>query len=205
MLIRHWFIICLIPLLTACPLSSKYRAQVEVKSRHQTFDLQKISEAKIAIMPIRDFSDHFGAVFSATLMNSFVGELKQKFPKLELTQSEAIAKLLDKTGKKEDYNLFVDKCITDNKYCIEENELLRLFKDSGINYAVSITIGTLTVPGPVGIVVYYLSVTVYDIDLGGQVVYNAFSEDEIYLTEEDTTKLLMGLMRDISREVVAKM
>ncbi len=196
-------LICLIPL--ACASFSQYQPQVVVKTRRQTFDLAQVGKAKIAILPLRDFSDHFGYGYSATAMDAFIEALRQKFPELKLAEPRATAKLAKSVGKGEDYKLFVNKCTTDNKYCVEQDRLLKIFKDSGVNYVVNLTIGTLNVPGPVSIMVYYLSAVIYDIDLGGEVVYHAFSQGEIYLTEEDTHQLLIRVMQEISREMVAKM
>ncbi len=197
-------LLCLISLVNACASVPTHKPQVEIKTRHQTFDLTQAGKAKIAILPMRDFSEHFGFAYSAIAMDTFIKEIKKKFPELELVDPKDTANLAKDIGKGEDYKLFVDKCISDNKYCIEQNRLLKIFKDSGVNYVVSMTIGTLNVPGPVSIMVYYLSTTIYDIDLGGEVVYNAFSQGEIYLSEEDTNQLLKDVMQEISRVVVAR-
>jgi hypothetical protein len=204
---RVGVLVCLIGLIGGCSTLGPQRPlpQVEIKSRHETFDLSKAGKAKIAILPLRDFSDHFGFAYSTTAMNTFTEEFRKKFPELELADSNEAAKLAKSVGKGADYKLFVDKCINDNKYCVEKNELLNIFKDSGVNYVVSMTVGTLNVPGPVSMMVYYLSTVIYDIDLGGEVVYNAFSQNEIYLSEEDTNQLLINTMQEISREIVAKM
>jgi hypothetical protein len=200
--LRH-LVLYLTLLITACSLNPKHSPQLIIKSRSQDFHLQKSSKVKIAILPLRDFSGHFGAGYAHTAMDTFTKEIKHKFPQLELADPETIADLMQGTGNEKDYNLFVNKCITDNKYCIEPNELLQLFKDSGIDYVVSITIGTLILPVPGSIIGYHLSALVYDINQGGQIVYDSFAEGEIYAdVNEGAASYLMDIIKEISREIV---
>jgi len=203
---RFRFILCLILLTGGCSTHTQYNPKVEIRSRHQAFNLQKGAGIKMVVLPVRDFSDHFGFGYSATVMNTFVQETGKKFPKLEVIESQKVDELLKNKGKRESYKLFIDKCITKSESCAEQTEILNLFKDSGVNYVVIITIGTLNIPIPGNMMAYYLSAVIYDIERGGEVVFNAFSEDEFSPDSEDNpAQFLTNVMQQISRVIVAKM
>jgi len=205
---RKILIGCLTILFSSCvllPLERNFL--VDIKTRNPAFNLQNAAGVKMAILPVRDFSDHYSIGYSSTVMGTFVKEIKRRSPQLEITEPEAATKLLESTGMSGDYQLMLYRCDMDRKYCLEREEMLRLFKNSGIRYVASLIVSNIDIPIAGSVLSYSFSVIVYDMSLDGQVVYQATCEGEVYpdILEEGPGVYLDNVMEDVTKAVVAKM
>ncbi len=197
-------LVCLLFFVFACSMSFVHKPEIKVKTRHNSFNLKKADNAKMAIMPIRDFSDHFGFAYSAATLDAFMNNIKIKFPDIRLLSPDETENTLEKAGLAQPYEMFVNRCTSDRNYCVAQDEIAEVFKGSNIKYVVSFTIGTLGIPIPGAAVVYYLSVVVYDVNMQGRIVYNALSEGELFADADETPgELLLGIMQQIGKDMAA--
>ena len=179
----------------------------KVVTHHPSFNIYKAAGAKFSILPVRDFSDHYGIGYPDAVMAVFVREVKHRSPELALIEPGAATVLMDSAGKGSEYEIFANNCNNNVKYCPQKNELVALFKDSGIRYIITLAIGSLDIPVPGVSMEYSISVAVHDIDHGGDIVYQATCEGSVYsdYLEGGTAAYLNSIMEEATRAIVARM
>ncbi len=179
----------------------------KVVTHHPSFNIYKATGAKFSILPVRDFSDHYGIGYPEAVMAAFIKEVKRRSPELVLIEPGATAGLMAGAGKRIEYEVFANHCNNNVKYCPQKDELVTLFKDSGIRYIITLTIGSLDIPVPGVSMEYSVLLTVYDIDHGGDIVYQTACEGSAYseYLEGGAAAYLNSIMEEATRSLVTRM
>ena len=202
-------IICLILFFNGCAgLTAGDRDfPTKVTTRHPSFSIHKANGVKFSMLPVRDFSDHYGVDYPIIVMDTFINEVNRRNPELDIIKPEAAAGLVEGAGKGAEYQVFANNCNNNVKYCPQKGELVALFKNSGIRYIIALNIGGFDIPVPGVSMVYSVSVTVYDIDYGGEVVYQATCDGSVYsdYLEGGAAAYTNSVMEEATKAIVAKM